>query len=161
MLQGTTLHGWKIGEPVTKWWRGKYIHLYRVTKACAQCQQEMTLDVTKAALMGTAKNSGFHLTRCLECRATTRSQPSTSRPVVLDATPQSTAPQSPGDASEVEHLRAVNSTMLQEINCSNEYVRELEAKIKALEAKKPEPPFDPHKMLANELAKLKGPWSFE
>lgn len=91
MLQGTTLHGWKIGEPVTKWWRGKYVHLYRVTKACAQCQQEMTLDVTKAALMGTAKNSGFHLTRCLECRAATRSQPSTSRPVVLDAPLQSTA----------------------------------------------------------------------
>jgi hypothetical protein len=91
MLQGTTLHGWKIGEPVTKWWRGKYVHLYRVTKACAQCQQEMTLDVTKAALMGTAKNSGFHLTRCLECRATTRSQPSTSRPVVLNAMPQPTA----------------------------------------------------------------------
>jgi hypothetical protein len=70
MLQGTMLHGWKIGEPITKWWRGKYIHLYRITKACAQCGQEMTLDVTKKALAGTAKNSGFQLTRCLECRAT-------------------------------------------------------------------------------------------
>jgi len=119
---GSTVNGWKVGELVTKWWRGKFVHLYRVTKACAQCGREMDMAVTKAAIIGTSKNAGLHIARCQDCRTTTRPSNPMSRPMVREGAPINT------DASEVERLRAINSTMQQEIDCLNEYVRELEAK---------------------------------
>ena len=123
-LTGSTVNGWKVGELVTKWWRGKFVHLYRITKACAQCGREMDMAVTQAAIIGTSKNAGLHLSRCQDCRKTTKSTVAMSRPMVREGGPINT------DASEVERLRAINSTMQQEIDCLNEYVRELEAKQK-------------------------------
>jgi hypothetical protein len=121
-LTGSSVNGWKVGELVTKWWRGKFVHLYRITKACAQCGREMDMAVTQAAIIGTAKNAGLHLSRCQDCRKTTKSTVAMSRPMVREGAPINT------DASEVERLRAINSTMQQEIDCLNAYVRELEAK---------------------------------
>lgn len=77
------LHGWKTGGPVTKFWRGKYVTLHRLSKPCTQCGTELTLDVSKAALDGTAKNSGIGLARCLGCRSAARLQGATSRPTAL------------------------------------------------------------------------------
>lgn len=77
---GLIPHGWRGGEAVTKWWRGKHVHLYRLRKDCAQCGAEMTLDVTKAAILGTAKNAGMHLTRCERCRTASKQAAPTSRP---------------------------------------------------------------------------------
>lgn len=83
-LTGLIPHGWKGGEAVTKWWRGKHLHLFRLRKACAQCGDEMILDVTRAAIIGTAKNAGLHLTRCAKCRGQSKNDAPTSRPTVLE-----------------------------------------------------------------------------
>jgi hypothetical protein len=142
MASYAELHGWKIGGPVTKFWRGKYITLHRLSKSCTQCGTELTLDVSKAALDGTAKNSGIGLARCLGCRAAARLQGATSRPTALKsknvAVPAPALQQAASDIqpagsdmSELERQLAINKTMEQEINCFNEYVRELEDKLKA------------------------------
>jgi hypothetical protein len=135
MLQGTMLHGWKIGEPITKWWRGKYIHLYRITKPCAQCGQEMVLDVTKKALAGTAKNSGFQLTRCPDCRATSRSQSGTSRPVVLNASQQPVAPASVTDNADFNE----NIELRAQLSEARRRIIKLEQQLNQLSVNKPGP----------------------
>lgn len=61
--------GWTGGEAVTKRWRGDFLHLYRVRRACAGCGTEITLDVTRRALEGQAKNVGLLLRNCPSCRA--------------------------------------------------------------------------------------------
>ena len=35
--------GWSGGNPVTKYWGGNYVHLYRVTRPCATCGAEISL----------------------------------------------------------------------------------------------------------------------
>ena len=81
-------NGWTGGEAKTKWWRGKFVHLYRLTKPCAQCNRPMVIDVTAAALEGTAQNAGLHLKRCPECRAASKN--GTSRPKAIGAMPVNT-----------------------------------------------------------------------
>ena len=104
------VNGWKVGETITKWWRGKFLHLYRLRKACAQCGVEMVLDVTKAAIDGTAKNAGLHIVRCPGCRQS--SPKGTSRPVVLGS-----APAAPIDVNaELEQLRMANKIMKEELD---------------------------------------------
>ena len=61
--------GWSGGDPVTKYWGGNYVHLYRVTRPCATCGAEISLDVTKGALDGSKKNAGLLLRNCPKCRA--------------------------------------------------------------------------------------------
>ena len=80
--KGALPDGWKGGASVTKWWRGRIMHLYRLTRPCAECAAEMTIDVTKHALEGTAKNAGLHLKRCAICRARAKAIGTTSRPHV-------------------------------------------------------------------------------
>jgi hypothetical protein len=84
-------NGWRGGEAVTKWWRGSMLHLYRLRKPCAQCSNEMVIDVTAAALSGDAKNAGLLLQRCQNCRAASKggtSRPRTDKLAVV--TPQAT-----------------------------------------------------------------------
>lgn len=73
---------WSGGEATAKWWRGKLMNLYRLTRACSECGGVMNIDVTKAALEGTAKNAGLHLKRCATCRARSQAIGTTSRPHV-------------------------------------------------------------------------------
>lgn len=75
-------HGWGGGVAVTKWWRGKFVHLYRLQKPCAQCNTNMTIDVTREALRGDKKNSGLLLKRCAGCRNISRADVGRSRPHV-------------------------------------------------------------------------------
>ncbi len=95
--------GWKGGEAVTKWWRGQHLHLYRLRKDCAQCGQEMTIDVTKAAIMGTAKNAGLQLTRCVKCRSVAKETGGTSRPTTINRAPA--VAESGADPVEFERLQ--------------------------------------------------------
>lgn len=80
--QGPLPNGWSGGAPTAKWWRGKIVNLYRLTKPCGECGAEMVIDVTKHALDGTAKNAGLHLKRCASCRARAKEAGTTSRPHV-------------------------------------------------------------------------------
>lgn len=73
---------WTGGQHLTKWWRGQMVHLYTLRKPCAQCSGEMRIDVSKAALDGTAKNAGLHLTRCASCRAKAKALNTSSRPKI-------------------------------------------------------------------------------
>lgn len=79
--------GWTGGQSMTKWWRGRHMHLYTLTRPCAECGNEMRIDVTKAALDGSAYNAGLKLRRCAKCRATTAALKTTSRPKVEGEAP--------------------------------------------------------------------------
>lgn len=88
--EGKLPDGWSGGNAVSKWWRGRLSHLYRLTKPCAECGGEMRIDVTKHALDGIAKNAGLHLKRCNTCRAKSKSIKTTSRPHVNGEPPPGT-----------------------------------------------------------------------
>ena len=172
-LTGLIPHGWSGGEAVTKWWRGKFIHLYRLRKNCAQCGKEMTLDVTKAAIAGEAKNAGLHLVRCPGCRAKTP-RDVTSRPSVRDDAPSIVDDIVPIEdtSSEVEMLRAQNDAFLKSVQALQARNIELNAELVALRSKhelqsamaaQAKPPAEPLTMeksiaLLNEAAKNKMPW---
>lgn len=117
--------GWTGGDPVTKWWRGSYVHLYRLRKPCAQCAAEMTIDVTAAALNGTAKNAGLRLQRCGECRHKSKHGEGGSRPRVADQ------PTTPGavNGGELETLRMANAVMKQELDGLYGTVAELRGRL--------------------------------
>lgn len=134
-LIGLIPHGWSGGEAVAKWWRGKHLHLYRLRKNCAQCEKEMTIDVTKAAIMGTAKNAGLHLTRCVKCReasrATDSQQVGMSRPhTAHDPVDQIIA--SASDNGEVTALRAQNEMFLKSIQALQQQNTQLNAELSKL-----------------------------
>lgn len=133
-LTGVIPYGWVGGEAVTKWWRGKHLHLYRLRKNCAQCGKEMILDVTKAAIMGTAKNAGLHLTRCPDCRAVSKEGGGTSRPTTRsEPTPAS-------ESSELEMLRTANATMKEELDGLYMQNKELRQRLASYEpAERPAP----------------------
>lgn len=179
---------WRGGEAVSKWWRGKFIHLYRLHKNCAQCNAEITLDVSAAAIEGRARNAGLYLARCPECRA--KSEPGTSRPVVLDratstpaAEPQQPAALKTAEAQELlkelETLRIWKNSVLAELQDFDNMRKanhEMRLKIKFLENRlatfdpptvQPAPKtvlirggFQPAKRTGTEafLAKNKSPW---
>lgn len=131
-LTGLIPHGWSGGEAVTKWWRGKHLHLYRLRKNCAQCQKEMTIDVTKAAITGAAKNAGLHLTRCVKCREQSRAadsqQPSMSRPFTKDDPIDQLGVSGP-NSGEIEALRAQNEMFLRSVQALTARNAELNAEL--------------------------------
>lgn len=107
--------GWQGGGPITKYWGGNYVHLYRLTRACATCGAEISLDVTRGALDGTKKNAGLLLRNCPKCRAERKaggvgSRGGRSRPVAADA-----AVAAPANNEELERLRATIATMKEEL----------------------------------------------
>jgi hypothetical protein len=112
--------GWQGGEPVTKYWNGDYIHLYRVMRPCATCGAEISLDVTKKALDGTKKNAGLLLRNCPKCRAERKaggvgSRGGKSRPVAGDP-PGHVVASSADVTEELERLRTANATMKEELD---------------------------------------------
>lgn len=134
-LTGLIPHGWTGGEAVTKWWRGKFIHLYRLRKNCAQCGREMTIDVTKAAIVGEAKNAGLHLVRCSDCRVKTP-RDIMSRPSVRGDSPVSATDTSVlQNTDELEALRAQNEMFLRSIQALQAQNIELNKQLSALRSK--------------------------
>lgn len=115
--------GWQGGDPVTKFWNGNYIHLYRVTRACATCGAEISIDVTKHALDGSKKNAGLLLRNCPKCRAERKaggpgSRGGNSRPTAGVAAPVQVAiaaGMSQISTVELETLRTANATMKEEL----------------------------------------------
>ena len=169
-LTGMIPHGWSGGESVTKWWKGNHLHLYRLRKNCAQCNAEMTIDVTKAAIMGTAKNAGLHLTRCPKCRAESKgglgSRGGTSRPTVEGQAPASDA------LTDTEFLEAELTGVYKQIDAvraENAALKERLAKYELAPAiaavAKPIKPYEPPLTMAestarlNAAAKEKMPWT--
>lgn len=118
---GTLPDGWSGGTPITKRFRGDFVHLYRLTRPCKSCGAEIKIDVTKRALDGEAKNAGLLLKNCTTCRADRKnggvgSRGGTSRPQVETA----------GGA---EHLVTANATMKQELVGVYAENRELRARL--------------------------------
>jgi len=110
-FEGALPDGWQGGAPVTKYWKGDYLHLYRVTRPCGTCAAMISIDVSKKALQGFSKNAGLLLRNCPTCRAARKaggpgSRGGTSRPTAVGA-PQAAAPVAPAvDNAELEKLRA-------------------------------------------------------
>jgi hypothetical protein len=130
--QGPLPAGWTDGQSVTKWWRGKLMHLYALRRPCAECAAEMRIDVTRAALDGMAKNAGLHLKRCATCRARSKALNTVSRPHV-EGEPKHIVVE---PLSADETLRMVNATMREELNGLYAQNRELRERLARYE---PEP----------------------
>ena len=139
---GPLPEGWSGGQPVTKFWRNNFMHLYRVRRSCVSCGAEITLDVSKAALEGTAQNAGLKLKNCPACRHKRRhggtgSRGGTSRPTIDselmpprdEVVPRKPAPVVPvvvvEGAEENAALRMANQTMKEEIEGLYGQLREL------------------------------------
>lgn len=110
---GVLPDGWTGGQQLTKWWRGNYVHLYTLRKPCAECGREMRIDVTKAALEGTAKNAGLHLKRCAICRDAAKALRTNSRPHVEGQEGEVALDAAIGDV--LATLRTANATMKEEL----------------------------------------------
>ena len=103
-FDGVLPDGWTGGTPVTKRWRGDFLHLYRVTRPCATCGAQINLDVSRKALQGFAKNAGLLLRNCPGCREQRRaggpgSRGGTSRPTA-EAVPATQAAAAPAVVTE-------------------------------------------------------------
>jgi predicted nuclease with TOPRIM domain len=145
--KGDLPHNWTGGEAITKWWRGSLVHLYRLRKPCMQCSGEMTIDVTRKALEGEAKNAGLLLQRCPDCRAAAKG--GSSRPKIRlydgEQKPQNSATVQVAvmDNTENEALKArikeleaqdetlqmVNNTMREELNGLYAQLKELRERL--------------------------------
>jgi hypothetical protein len=111
--EGEIPEGWQGGAPVTKFWNGNFIHLYRVTRACANCAAEISLDVTKNALDGSKKNAGLLLRNCPKCRAERKAGGPGSRGG--NSRPTTRSEPTTGTSDELESLRTANATMKEEL----------------------------------------------
>lgn len=134
--------GWKGGEPVTKYYNGSFMRLYRVTRPCATCGTEISIDVTGRALRGTKKNSGLLLRNCPHCRETRKAGGVGSRGGRSRPTAQAPETLKIASASELERLQQeletaarIKATMQEEITMAWEEIRKLEIKIKSLESR--------------------------
>lgn len=148
-FDGELPEGWQGGEPVTKFWNGNYIHLYRVVRPCATCGAEISLDVTKHALDGSKKNAGLLLRNCPKCRAERKaggpgSRGGTSRPTAGEPV-QSTiaADMSQISSAELEALRTANTTMKEELDGLYMQLKELRDQQRPVETVGFKPPQKP------------------
>jgi hypothetical protein len=117
--------GWTGGAAKSKWWRGKTVHLYTLKKPCAQCGKEMSIDVTRSAIEGTAKNAGLKLKRCQHCRS--NDPPANSRPLAKGPPPmREPEPAPPGIE---EQYRTTIATMTEELNALHAMNRELRERL--------------------------------
>lgn len=86
----------------------------------------MQIDVSRAALDGTAKNAGLHLRRCATCRARSKALNTSSRPHVEGESPAQAVA-----ISADETLRLANAAMKEELTglyAQNRELREQLAK---------------------------------
>lgn len=135
-FEGELPEGWSGGEAVTKFWNGKFLHLYRVRRPCKTCQAEIRIDVTKAALQGFKKNAGLLLRNCPTCREARKaggvgSRGGGSRPVAEGG---GTPPAKPetiivGVSDELERLRNINHSLEQEVDGLNMLLREANGRL--------------------------------
>jgi hypothetical protein len=132
--------GWRGGEAVTKWWRGSMLHLYRLRKPCAQCADEMVIDVTAAALEGKAKNAGLLLQRCQNCRAAAKG--GTSRPRTNKAPSPAVSSQAPAQAAvsgadpgELAELKAERDEYAQSVMDQGQLIGTLKRENEQLKAR--------------------------
>lgn len=123
---GTLPDGWAGGQHVSKWWRGKIMHLYTLRRPCAECGAEMRIDVTRAALDGKVNNAGLHLKRCKTCRAKSKALGTVSRPHVEG---EGTRLEIDASVTVDEALRTANATMKAELDGLYAEVRELRERI--------------------------------
>jgi hypothetical protein len=107
--------GWKGGEPVTKFWKGAYPRLYKVTRPCATCGTEISIDVSKEALQGKKKNSGLLLRNCPHCRETRKAGGIGSRGGTSRPTAQAPETLKIASAAELERLQQENEKLRQEL----------------------------------------------
>ena len=133
--EGELPEGWQGGGPVTKYWNGNYIHLYRVTRPCATCGAEISLDVTKNALDGSKKNAGLLLRNCPKCRAERKaggpgSRGGSSRPTA--GAPAQVIAQPAEIMHELETLRTANATMKEELEGLYAQLRDLRGQQQSL-----------------------------
>lgn len=152
VFEGPLPEGWQGGAPVTKHWNGDFIHLYRVTRPCATCGAEISLDVTKKALQGFSKNAGLLLRNCPKCRAERKnggpgSRGGTSRPQTA------AAPEPVTDVGELETLRTANATMKTELDPLYARNRELFEEVQALKAR-----LAKYELSPETFAQNKPPW---
>jgi hypothetical protein len=134
-FEGPLPEGWQGGAPVTKHWNKEFIHLYRVTRPCASCTAEISIDVTRKALQGFSKNAGLLLRNCPKCRAERKaggpgSRGGSSRPT---ATPVEPVPFAAGD--ELDKLRMMVTTMKAELEPLYAYNKELFAELQVAKAR--------------------------
>jgi hypothetical protein len=126
---GSFPDGWTGGAPVTKYWNGDYLHLYRVTRPCGTCSATISLDVSKKALQGFTKNAGLLMKNCPNCRAQRRnggpgSRGGTSRPTVSNVVAAQ-----PGGDEDLERLRMANATMTEELSYLYAELKELKVRL--------------------------------
>jgi hypothetical protein len=133
---GRLPEGWTGGASFEKWWRGKLIHLYTLTKPCAQCGSEMRIDVTKGAIEGTAKNAGLHLKRCALCRGKLKALGTASRPTVAGQPSRREIANSMPELRN-EALEAANATMKAELAGLYAQNKELRKRLAQYEPKMP------------------------
>lgn len=129
-FDGPLPDGWSGGDAVVKFWRGNFAHLYRVTRPCKTCDAEISIDVTKAALLGTKQNTGLALRNCPTCRAARKaggvgSRGGTSRPLAEGGTPPAVAATPPVVAVTDETLLMANQVMKEELDGLYLVVKEL------------------------------------
>lgn len=149
-FDGELPDGWQGGDPVTKFWNGNYIHLYRVTQPCVTCGVEISIDVTRHALDGSKKNAGLLLRNCPKCRAERKaggpgSRGGTSRPVANGSAPvQTTIAAVPAEImQELETLRTANATMKEELEGLYVQLKELRGQQRPAETVGFKPPTKP------------------
>lgn len=133
-FEGELPNGWTGGEPVTKYWNGDFVHLYRLTRPCNTCGAEMSIDVSKRALEGKARNAGLLLRNCPKCREERKnggpgSRGGKSRPTVDSPN----AP--PADKSELERLQMMVNNLKAEVDPVYERNREMYAENQVLKAR--------------------------
>jgi hypothetical protein len=140
---GLMPEGWSGGKAIAKWWRGKIVLLYRVFRTCAECGNQMQIDVTKPALLGTVANAGLHLKRCPACRERAKSLGTNSRPKVAGDQPDAEREAQREIQKHAfyngvpdETLRIVNATMREELDGLYKLNRELRERLAKYE---PEP----------------------
>lgn len=129
-FEGPLPEGWSGGAAVTKYYAGAFLHLYRVTRSCKSCHAEISIDVTKRALLGQAKNAGLQLRNCPKCRADRKaggpgSRGGLSRPVAEPVE----------SGNELERLRTANATMTEELSGVYARNKELFAEVQVLKAR--------------------------
>ncbi len=119
-FEGQLPEGWNGATPVTKRWNGDFVHLYRLTRPCKTCGNEIRIDVTKRALQGSVKNAGLLLKNCVNCRTARKnggagSRGGTSRPQV--------------EVVDAEPLRTMVTTMKEELTGLYAENKELRARL--------------------------------
>lgn len=123
------LSGWRYDKPVRKWFQGGFRNAHRITRECPTCAGTYAIEVTTAALLGSAANHGLALRRCKACRAALKRGG-------VEYAARKEQDGTGADISELERLRAANATMKEELSGLYARNKELTEKLSLYEPKK-------------------------